>query len=74
MPRAHKTPLWPVALSPARAAAVLGIRPDQIQEAIRAGHLPVYTIGIKRRVLIEDLVAYVRAHFTKGSRHVPPTK
>jgi hypothetical protein len=73
MPCARKTPLFPVALSPNRSAEVLGIRADQIQEAIRVGDLIVYQKGLKRRVLVEDLVAWVRNTW-EGSRHAPPTK
>jgi hypothetical protein len=49
--------LFPVAVSPAEAADVLGVRAEQIQEAIRAGDLSVYRLSVKKRVLIEDLVS-----------------
>ena len=33
MPRAAKTPLMPVAVSPARAAEILSVRPDEVRAA-----------------------------------------
>jgi hypothetical protein len=46
------------------------IRPEQIQEAIRSGALPVHVIGTKKRVLVESLVAWVK--IWKGKRHAAP--
>jgi excisionase family DNA binding protein len=60
MPRTSKTPLFPVAISPARAGEVLGVRLEKVHDAIREGALPCYQLGAKRRVLIADLVEWVR--------------
>lgn len=60
MPRERRTPLFAVAMSPARAADAIGIRADEIYEAINAGLVPVYQKGIRRRVLVADLSAWVR--------------
>jgi hypothetical protein len=73
MPRARVTPLFPVAVAPARAAECLGVRRAAIDEAIRAGELIVYQKGLKRRVLVEDLVAWVRNTW-KGRSHAHPTE
>jgi len=64
--RPLKRTLYPCAVSPNEAAAVLGIRAEQIKEAVRMGALPVYQLGTKRRVLIDDLVAWVRATWKRS--------
>lgn len=68
MPRKRRTPLFPVAVSPARAAESLDIQPEEIQDAIKSGELPCYIKGIRRRVLIADLIEWVR-HYWKEVRH-----
>jgi hypothetical protein len=68
MPRERRTSLFPVAVSPARAADALGIRAEEINEAIKHGELHCYVKGIRRRVLIADLVEWVR-HYWKEVRH-----
>jgi hypothetical protein len=60
MPRQNKSPVYPVALSPARMAQALSIRADQITDAIRRGELPVYQLGVKRRVLVRDAARWIR--------------
>ena len=60
MPRERRTALFPVAVSPARAAESLGIHPREIGEAIKSGELACYVKGIRRRVLIADLTEWVR--------------
>ncbi len=52
--------LFPVALSPTQAAECMGLRRDQIADAIRSGDLPCYRLGVKRRILVESLVAWVK--------------
>jgi excisionase family DNA binding protein len=61
MPRKTKTVVVILALSPAGAATALGVQPRDIYEAIEADVLPVYGIGIKRRILVSDLEAWVRS-------------
>ena len=51
MPRQRRTTLFPIAVSPARAADALGIRAERIQEAIKRGELPCYVKGVRKRVL-----------------------
>jgi hypothetical protein len=61
MPRQHRTSLFPVAVSPACAADALGIRAEQLQ-------LRCYALGIRGRVLVADLTAWVR-QFWNEVRH-----
>ncbi len=58
--RERRNAIFPIALSPAKLADCLGIRPDVIADAIKQDLLPVYRQGVKRRVLIADAVAWVR--------------
>jgi hypothetical protein len=68
--RARVTPLFPIAVSVSRAAECLGVDRAVIDEAVRMGHLIVYQRGLKRRILVEDLVRWVRT--TWRNNHVIP--
>jgi hypothetical protein len=68
MPRERRTTLFPIAISPARAADALGIRAEQMQEAISRGELTCYVKGVRKRVLVADLTEWVRK-FWKEVRH-----
>ena len=68
MPRERRTTLFPIAVSPAMAADALGIRAEQIQDAITRGELHCYVKGVRKRVLIADLVEWVR-NYWKEVRH-----
>jgi excisionase family DNA binding protein len=61
MPRHRKYPAMKFALSPAAWADALDIRDDEVAEAIASGHLPVFSIGIKRRILASDVERWVRS-------------
>jgi hypothetical protein len=65
MPRVHKLPTPIIALSPARCAAAIGANYERcILPAILAGELgPVYTLGLKRRILVRDLEAWMRLYW-----------
>jgi predicted site-specific integrase-resolvase len=66
--RRRKLMLWPVAVSIASACAVMdkGVSPATVKEAIRNGELPYYTSKSgRRRILVEDLVKWVRQHWSK---------
>jgi hypothetical protein len=52
MPRTTKNPQVFLALSPAAVATALGIRPDEVADAINDGKLIVRRMGIKRRVAV----------------------
>jgi hypothetical protein len=73
MPRRRVTPLFPIAISPSRLADVLEVSRDVIGAAITAGHLRVYQHGLARRILIEDVVMWIKTTWTikqpKGTRH-----
>jgi len=52
--------LYPIALSPAQASEALQIQPEEVTAAIKTGKLVAYPIGARRRVLVVDLVEWVR--------------
>jgi hypothetical protein len=66
MPRHNKSRLFPIALSPARAAQALDLRPDQIAAMIRTG-LPVHKVGAKRRILVKDIYHFIRRNWPRAS-------
>jgi hypothetical protein len=61
MARQNASRTFAVTLSPARAAQALGLRPDVIYREInREGSmLPVYQLGVSRRILVKNLEAWV---------------
>jgi hypothetical protein len=74
MPRVATRPVCYLALSPNASAVALGIRPEQIREAIDAKLLPVHRIGAKTKILVTDLENWVRswpAPKSKKRRKVP---
>lgn len=66
MPRARLKRLYPIALSVDALAEALGVHRRLLLAAVRAGELPVYQLGTKRRVLVCDAVEYVRTYWKKG--------
>jgi hypothetical protein len=66
--RERASTLWPVALSPASLADALDVDRRVIDRMIRLGQLPVYQIGVKRRVLIEDAVNAIRHYWNQTRR------
>jgi hypothetical protein len=60
MPRPRKTRLFPVGLSPAACAAAVNCSQAIIRAGIKLGALPCYKAGLRRIVLVEDLVKFVR--------------
>jgi len=61
MPRVTKNPQVYLALSPAAVATALGIRPDEVADAINSGALPVHVMGLKRRVHVSDIERWFRS-------------
>jgi excisionase family DNA binding protein len=61
MGRPRKNALYPVAIAPSRAAECLGLHRSKIDAAVRAGDLRVYTLGLARRILVCDLIEWVRS-------------
>jgi hypothetical protein len=70
-----KNRLWPIAVSKSDASRCLGVAPSALDMMIATGKLTVRVPdwGVKRKmILVEDLVAYVREHWTvetKGNAH-----
>jgi hypothetical protein len=58
--RERRTALFPVAVSPATLAECLGIKRATVADAIKKDLLPCYRKGLKRRVLIQDAVAWIK--------------
>jgi excisionase family DNA binding protein len=53
--------LWPIWLSVSEASRALGIARPVLYSWVRLG-LPVYKCGVRRKILVEDLVRYIRAN------------
>ncbi len=62
MGRPLKNRLFPVALSLSQAATCLGVSRETIVEGVRTNQLPYFhaPTGSRKRVLVADLVAFVR--------------
>ena len=56
--------LLPLALSPKNTARFLGVSAEIVYAAGRAGEFPIYKIGVKRFILVEDTLRWVRRTFT----------
>lgn len=74
MPRpasSRKKPLTVVAGSPSLVCAMLGVRDDDIRPAINSGALAVYKLGLRRRIVVADAVAWLRTNpqATRGHHH-----
>jgi excisionase family DNA binding protein len=59
MPRTSRR-LWPILLSVSEAAQALGVHRTEIYAAIASGALPCFQHGVKRRILTESLVAWIK--------------
>lgn len=79
MPYRHKKAVAPVALSPLKAAAATGLRPERIAAAIRDGELRAHRVGTHTRITVEALnewiasfpPAFRRRSTEDGAAHVP---
>jgi predicted site-specific integrase-resolvase len=56
--------LWPVLQSVSEWSRSLGIDRKIIYAWVRDG-LPVYQIGVKRKIFTEDIVAHMRTHLKR---------
>jgi hypothetical protein len=65
MSRARVKKLFPIALSINAAADALMCRPDEVRELIAVSGIPVFQQKMRRRVLVQDLVAAIRTHWPK---------
>jgi excisionase family DNA binding protein len=61
----RKTRLFPIALSVNGAAEAMSLPRRKLRDAIRDGHLIAYQNGTHVRVLVEDLVAWVKTTWTQ---------
>ncbi len=70
MARRRVTPLFPVACSPQRIADCLDVDRRVIDRAVSEGHLTVYQHGLARRILIQDVVHWIKTQWKiTGARH-----
>lgn len=62
MPRARRVkPVTMLAANPSTAAAACGLSYDRdIAPAIRRGEIPCYSVGVRRRVIICDVLRWLR--------------
>jgi excisionase family DNA binding protein len=51
--------LWPIWLSISEASRALGIQRTVLYSWVRQG-MPIYKCGVRRKVLTEDLVRFIR--------------
>ncbi len=58
--------LWPIMLSVAELADAMKCDRRYVYQMIANG-LPLYRIGVKRRVLVADVVEHIRKTFKRGS-------
>ncbi len=56
--------LWPIMLSVSDAAAAIQVERRVVYEMIANG-MPVYKIGVKKRILTADFVEAIRATFKR---------
>jgi hypothetical protein len=71
MPRRRVHSTVKLALSPASWADALDIRDDEIARGIESGALPVFCMGVKRRILAADVERWVRSWPQAKRRKVP---
>lgn len=71
MPRSErKKPLPTVAGSPHTVCAMLNIRDEDIRPAINSGEIPVYKLGLRRRIVVDDAVRWLRTNpQARGPQH-----
>jgi excisionase family DNA binding protein len=62
MPYQALRPVPVVALSPSRAAASTGLRPERITAAVRAGEIRAVRVGTKTLILVSDLERWLLSH------------
>jgi hypothetical protein len=64
MPRAGRNkPVPIVAGSPHTVCAMLSVRDDDLRPGINSGAIPVFKIGMRRRIFVEDAAKYLRTTF-----------
>lgn len=63
MPRERR--LWPLTLTISEAAAALHLQRRELYDAIRLDGLPLYRKGVRKFVLVADLVEWVRERWPR---------
>ena len=61
---ARASRLWPIMLSVSDLAAAMHVDRRVVYEMVASG-LPVYRIGVKKRVLVSDVLAFIPLHFKR---------
>lgn len=56
--------LWPIMLSVSELADAMHVD-RRVVYAMIAGGLPLYKIGVKRRVLVSDVLEFIPLHFKR---------
>ena len=59
--------LWPIWLSISEASRALGIERKILYGWVAQG-MPIYKCGVRRKVLVEDLVKFIRANLKTAER------
>lgn len=67
MARRTVKPLFPIALTVHETALALGIPRDDLMIDVRLGRIPLYQKGLQTRLLVTDVVDYVREQWIKKS-------
>jgi hypothetical protein len=68
MPRSERRDQLPiVAANPHTVCAMLCVRDEDIRPGINSGAIPVYVVGKRRRIVVEDAIRYLRT-FPQPSR------
>lgn len=67
MSRRTVKPLFPIALTVAEAALALGMDRPSLTQEIRLGRIPLYQKGLQSRLLVTDIVEYVRSEWIRKS-------
>ena len=62
MARVRRKNLWPIALSITSAAEALQTRRKYLADCVKAGSLASHMIDNQKRILVADLIEFVRWH------------
>ncbi len=57
--------LWPIALSVSEVADALGVHRRIVYQMIAAG-LPLYKIGVRKKLLVTDVIAAIPQFFKRN--------
>ncbi len=57
--------LYPIAVTVAELADSIGVDSALIYTAIKLRRLPVFRVGVRRLILVEDAVSWLRENFKR---------